>query len=115
VHEVAARLSFASMRGRRGIVQLRWATFGAPSRANAQPHLDSDGDLVGAHNGNVVNAETKPLGEIEVVRTGMEIDCKYENFSNGKQTREQDISAKRIFKKTGSDSSAFREAFCSFD
>ncbi len=22
---------------------------------NAQPHLDSDGDLVGAHNGNVVN------------------------------------------------------------
>ncbi len=22
---------------------------------NAQPHLDPDGDLVGAHNGNVVN------------------------------------------------------------
>jgi glucosamine--fructose-6-phosphate aminotransferase (isomerizing) len=43
------------MRGRRGIVQLRWATFGAPSQVNAQPHLDSDGDLVGAHNGNIVN------------------------------------------------------------
>ena len=55
VDEVAARLGFAGMVGRRGIVQLRWATFGAPSRANAQPHLDSDGDLVGAHNGNVVN------------------------------------------------------------
>jgi glucosamine 6-phosphate synthetase-like amidotransferase/phosphosugar isomerase protein len=35
--------------------QLRWATFGEPSQVNAQPHLDSDGDLVGAHNGNVVN------------------------------------------------------------
>ncbi len=55
VDEVAARLRFAEMVGRRGIVQLRWATFGAPSQANAQPHMDSDGDLVGAHNGNVVN------------------------------------------------------------
>ncbi|MDP2994974.1 MAG: SIS domain-containing protein, partial [Anaerolineales bacterium] len=32
-----------------------WATFGEPSQVNSQPHLDSDGDLVGAHNGNVVN------------------------------------------------------------
>ena len=53
--DVSARLDFASMRGCRGITQLRWATFGAPSYENAQPHLDSDGDLVGAHNGNVVN------------------------------------------------------------
>jgi glucosamine--fructose-6-phosphate aminotransferase (isomerizing) len=55
VADVAARLGFAGMQGRRGLVQLRWATFGAPSKVNAQPHLDSDGDLVGAHNGNVVN------------------------------------------------------------
>jgi len=55
VDEVAARLRFAEMVGRRGITQLRWATFGAPSQINSQPHLDSDGDLVGAHNGNVVN------------------------------------------------------------
>jgi len=55
VDEVAARLRFAEMTGRRGITQLRWATFGAPSQVNAQPHLDSNGDLVGAHNGNVVN------------------------------------------------------------
>ncbi len=55
VDEVAGRLDFAAMAGRRGILQLRWATFGAPNPANAQPHLDSDGDLVGAHNGNVVN------------------------------------------------------------
>ncbi len=55
IEAVAERLNFAEMRGSRGILQLRWATFGAPSQVNAQPHLDSDGDLVGAHNGNVVN------------------------------------------------------------
>jgi len=55
IEEVSAELDFAAMHGRQGIIQLRWATFGAPSYANAQPHLDSDGDLVGAHNGNVVN------------------------------------------------------------
>ncbi len=55
IDEVDDRLKFGEMRGRRGIVQLRWATFGAPSQANSQPHLDSDGDLVGAHNGNIVN------------------------------------------------------------
>ncbi len=55
VDEVAQKYNFAEMVGSRGITQLRWATFGAPSQINAQPHLDSDGDLVGAHNGNVVN------------------------------------------------------------
>jgi len=55
VDDVAAKYNFAEMTGSRGITQLRWATFGEPSQVNAQPHLDSDGDLVGAHNGNVVN------------------------------------------------------------
>lgn len=55
VEDVAERYNFAEMRGDRAILQLRWATFGAPSRVNSQPHLDSDGDMVGAHNGNVVN------------------------------------------------------------
>jgi glucosamine--fructose-6-phosphate aminotransferase (isomerizing) len=55
VPDVAARLGFAAMEGLRGITQLRWATFGAPSIPNAQPHVDSDGAIVGAHNGNVVN------------------------------------------------------------
>jgi glutamine---fructose-6-phosphate transaminase (isomerizing) len=55
VDDVAVQYNFAEMTGSRGIAQLRWATFGEPSQVNAQPHLDSDGDLVGAHNGNVVN------------------------------------------------------------
>jgi glucosamine--fructose-6-phosphate aminotransferase (isomerizing) len=55
VDEVAEKYNFADMTGDRAILQLRWATFGAPSMVNAQPHIDSDGDMVGAHNGNVVN------------------------------------------------------------
>ncbi|MBI5294453.1 MAG: glutamine--fructose-6-phosphate transaminase (isomerizing) [Chloroflexi bacterium] len=55
VDVVAAKYNIAEMRGQRGITQLRWATFGEPSQVNSQPHLDSDGDMVGAHNGNVVN------------------------------------------------------------
>ena len=55
VQEVAEKYNLAEMSGSRGITQLRWATFGEPSQVNAQPHLDSDGDMVGAHNGNVVN------------------------------------------------------------
>jgi glucosamine--fructose-6-phosphate aminotransferase (isomerizing) len=55
VQDVAEKYNFKDMAGNRGILQLRWATFGAPSQVNAQPHLDTDGDLVGAHNGNVVN------------------------------------------------------------
>src|SRR5689334_10694342 len=55
VDAVAAKYNISEMRGQRGITQLRWATFGEPSQVNSQPHLDSDGDMVGAHNGNVVN------------------------------------------------------------
>ena len=55
IEVVSERLNFSDMQGNRGIIQLRWATFGNPSTENAQPHIDSDGDIVGAHNGNIVN------------------------------------------------------------
>jgi glucosamine--fructose-6-phosphate aminotransferase (isomerizing) len=55
VEVVSEKYRFAEMTGSRGITQLRWATFGEPSQINSQPHIDSDGDMVGAHNGNVVN------------------------------------------------------------
>ncbi len=56
VDEVAEQLSLHELKGYKGLVQLRWATFGTPSVENAQPHADCDGKLVGAHNGNIVNA-----------------------------------------------------------
>ena len=37
--------------------------------------------------------ELKAREKIDVVKTGLEMDCKYENFSNGKQTREQYLKA----------------------
>ncbi|HPV87553.1 MAG TPA: SIS domain-containing protein, partial [Caldisericia bacterium] len=55
VDEVAKKLNFEELCGNRGITQLRWATFGVPAQRNAQPHFDTKGRLVGAHNGNVVN------------------------------------------------------------
>jgi len=55
VDEVAKQLSFDELCGNRGITQLRWATFGVPAQRNAQPHFDTHGKLVGAHNGNIVN------------------------------------------------------------
>ena len=53
VDEVAEKYKIAEMTGQRGMTQLRWATFGVPSKENSQPHLDSEGKMVGAHNGNV--------------------------------------------------------------
>ena len=55
IENVSRRLNFYEMRGDRGIIQLRWATFGAPSKRNAQPHLGCENNLVGAHNGNIIN------------------------------------------------------------
>jgi glucosamine--fructose-6-phosphate aminotransferase (isomerizing) len=55
LEDIAEALGFQSMSGQRGLIQLRWATFGTPTQINAQPHLDSRGLLVGAHHGNVVN------------------------------------------------------------
>ena len=53
--KVVNELNIKELSGNRGIVQLRWATFGQPSQENSQPHYDCDGDIIGAHNGNIVN------------------------------------------------------------
>jgi len=57
IDEVAKKLHFAEMKGYKGIVQLRWATFGQPLPQNAQPHFDCQQKLIGAHNGNIVNTK----------------------------------------------------------
>ena len=40
-----------------------------------------------------IDAEIQQQGEIEIKKTGFEIDCKYQNFSNGNSTREQYLKA----------------------
>lgn len=66
IEQVTKALNLDEMKGSTGIGQLRWSTFGRPSKLNAQPHLDCDKDMVGAHNGNIVSFhETKERLERE--------------------------------------------------
>ena len=55
IEEVDASLGLSQMPGDRGIIQLRWATYGAPTKTNAQPHYGCDEVFYGAHNGNLHN------------------------------------------------------------
>ncbi len=55
IDEVNDQLGLSKMPGDRGITQLRWATYGAPTKVNAQPHFGCDEALYGAHNGNLHN------------------------------------------------------------
>jgi len=55
IDEVNDQLGLSKMPGDRGITQLRWATYGAPTKVNAQPHFGCDEVLYGAHNGNLHN------------------------------------------------------------
>ncbi len=56
IHRVHEDLEFEKIKGKRGTIQLRWATYGAPSYENAQPHFDCHKNIIGAHNGNIVNS-----------------------------------------------------------
>ena len=55
VDEVDKLLGLSQMQGDRGIAQLRWATYGAPTKVNAQPHFGCEEVFFGAHNGNIHN------------------------------------------------------------
>ncbi len=50
MNSAAARLDFGTLPGLRGIIQICPSTIGEAARINTQPHLDSDGNLVGAQN-----------------------------------------------------------------
>lgn len=45
-------------------------------------------NIFGIEDFKIVEAETEAQGKIETLRTGLERDCKYSNFSNGTITRE---------------------------
>jgi glucosamine--fructose-6-phosphate aminotransferase (isomerizing) len=55
VKEVDKLLGLSEMKGDHGIAQLRWATYGAPTKVNAQPHFGCKEVFYGAHNGNIHN------------------------------------------------------------
>ena len=50
-------------------------------------------NVFGISNFIVVDAESVSPGEVKLLKTGNEIDCKYDNFSQGRITREQYLNA----------------------
>lgn len=49
--------------------------------------------VFGLEDFKIINAETEHQGKIEVKKTGLEMDCKYSNFSSGKFNRENYLKA----------------------
>jgi glucosamine 6-phosphate synthetase-like amidotransferase/phosphosugar isomerase protein len=55
---VCKELGIEAWRGRRFIGQVRWATYGAVTDVNSQPHkVRCKVEMVGAHNGNISNTD----------------------------------------------------------
>jgi Rad3-related DNA helicase len=50
-------------------------------------------EIFGINNFKIIEAEAKLPGKVIQLRTGCEINCKYENFRNGKHTRKQYLQA----------------------
>lgn len=55
ISDVAEDLRRADFEGKTGLGHSRWATHGAPSKKNAHPHSDCNGELFIIHNGIIEN------------------------------------------------------------
>ncbi|MBN2875648.1 MAG: hypothetical protein JXM71_11180, partial [Spirochaetales bacterium] len=56
---VTVEMKIPSYSGQRFIGQVRWATYGAVSDVNSQPHhVRCKVEMVGAHNGNISNTDS---------------------------------------------------------
>jgi glucosamine--fructose-6-phosphate aminotransferase (isomerizing) len=78
IDDVHKALNLDDMPGRIGLGHTRWATHGAPYKANAHPHTDCEGKIAVVHNGIIENfselrAELVALGHKFVSKTDTEV------------------------------------------
>lgn len=50
-------------------------------------------EIFGLKNFKIIDAEIKSQGKIDIIKTGLEEDCKYANFENNKHSREKYLRA----------------------
>jgi Rad3-related DNA helicase len=50
-------------------------------------------EIFGLEKFKIIEAETEPLGTLDIIKTGLETDCKYSNFSSGITSREKYLNA----------------------
>ncbi|MFA5071497.1 MAG: helicase C-terminal domain-containing protein [Candidatus Pacearchaeota archaeon] len=50
-------------------------------------------EIFGLEKFKIIDAETERMGDLDVIRTGLEFDCKYSNFSSGMASREKYLYA----------------------
>ena len=50
-------------------------------------------DIFGLESFKIIDAETEQPGKVDVTRTGLEFDCKYDNFASKRYTREDYLKA----------------------
>jgi len=55
IDEINKKMNLEDLPGETGVAHTRWATHGAPTKANAHPHTDCNGRIAVVHNGVIEN------------------------------------------------------------